>query len=189
MHPVGKILLALGVLGLIATALLGFFGAGAAQSSFEDPFWAGSAATTPATLPISARGDFPYLVCIPKDGTPPDVLTVTDQDGVNIYTPVGQSGSSTGDEDVRQIGHFEVPIGDQNTYTITIQGGGEVEIYSVGDVAAGLFGGLAAMGGSVCLGSCSGFLLLLGLILGLAMKKKADVPPPAADGYGPPRNV
>ncbi len=185
MHTSGKVLLILGVLGLILTAVLWFMGTSAIEGGVEgmntfdegDAFWKGTAADTPATLNFSMTGSFFYQVLQRKGATKPTSITLIDSDGTNHYAP--QNEAATAEETHQRIGHFAIPTdesGNTKTYTLTIVGGDEVFIESpLGDLG-GIMGGLLGAGSAMCTGACSAFLLLLGLILGLALKKKADGP-------------
>lgn len=183
MHISGKVLLILGVLGLILTAVLWFMGTSAVEQGVEgvqsfnesEAFWKGSAADTPTPLNFTTTGSILYQVFQKKGASKPASITLIDSAGTNHYTP--QTAEAPEGASHVQIGHFAIPTdGSSSTYTLTIVGGDEVFIKDPTAQLVGIMGGLLGAGSAMCTGACSAFLLLLGLILGLALKKKAEGP-------------
>mgnify|MGYP001561302398 CR=1 FL=1 len=174
MHKSGVVLLLVGGVILLVGAVglgIGFLGAKdvAELSPAAKAVFTGSAKDGPKTATFKDAGSH-QVWYLQAQGKPK--VTIVDSKGTDVFEPLSPNTTVTLNE-FGQLGSF-TPASATETYTITVEGTSPVhvthwseeEVQKLVTTGVGIFGGCCASG-------LGGFLVVLGLILGFTLKKKA----------------
>lgn len=174
MHKAGVILLIIGaLLGVIGAIGLVVGVSGASGLADYQPRASAVLSVSGSEAPKTATfqpGDHQVWVV---QGTARPTVTIADENGTNIFSPLAP-GTSVQVNGYDKVGSFVPEAGKE--YTVTVEQTQSGEIYVTRWDEEELLKSAAGTGIGILVGCCSGgaggLLMILGVILGLSMKKK-----------------